>query len=221
MRKQVESQINYSQWAHLVLEKTFPERPDHRYMLGIVGSPASGKSMFANSLVQALNETTAQQVAVVVPMDGFHLANKELKKRKLLHLKGVPETFDAEGYVKCIENLSTERSESVFCPLFERKIEASRKDAIEVKPENRIVVSEGNYLLLDQAPWNKLRSLFDEIWFLEAEEHEIMPRLVQRHLDGGKDEKAAHEKIASTDMPNAKLIEATKNRADRIIKLSE
>lgn len=190
-------------------------------MLGIAGAPASGKSMFAASLVDAINEAAGHHVAIVVPMDGFHLSNEELKRRKLLHLKGVPETFDAQGYVNCIEELSTQLSRPIYCPLFNRVIEASVPRKIVVKPEDRIVVSEGNYLLLDQEPWNKLRNLFDEIWFLEADESEIMPRLMERHVAAGRTRQAAQEKMDSTDLPNAKLIEATKTRADRIIKLSE
>lgn len=186
-------------------------------MLGIVGYPGAGKSTFAAQLVNSINAVHGSEIAVVVPMDGYHFSNEELDKRNLLPLKGIPDTFDADGFVQLLKDLRSHPHDSVFCPRFDRTIEASIQNDIEVKPSNKIIVSEGNYLLLDKHPWNKLPEVFDEIWFINSSLEIIEPRLFQRHLDGGRDEETAKAKMNSTDLPNAKLIEATKYRANRVI----
>jgi pantothenate kinase len=132
-------------------------------------------------------------------------------------LKGIPATFDAQGFVDLIRQLKTEYSKSVFAPLFDRSIEASIQNGIEVEPQHEIIVSEGNYLLLDEQPWNELRELFDEIWFIDSTVDVLIPRLTLRHKEGGRNDKETKIKMESTDLPNARLIEATKSRANRVI----
>ncbi|HEY9712728.1 MAG TPA: hypothetical protein V6C72_04625, partial [Chroococcales cyanobacterium] len=134
-------------------------------------------------------------------------------------LKGIPDTFDAKAFIAMIEKLKEPTGSSVFSPLFDRSIEASIADGIEVKPDVSIVVVEGNYLLLDLKPWNQLKSLFDEIWYLHVPMDVVLPRLLSRHIAGGKDEAGARAKVQSTDLPNAQLVEQYRHRATRTIML--
>ncbi|HEY9678361.1 MAG TPA: nucleoside/nucleotide kinase family protein [Drouetiella sp.] len=206
-----------SDYANTVIE--MQKTKNSRIILGITGAPAAGKSTFADDLVRAINQISNSEMAIVVPMDGFHYSNEFLTSLGLLALKGIPATFDAQGFVETIAKIKSTNEHSVFCPLFDRSIEASIQDAIEVKPQHKIVVSEGNYLLLSEAPWNKLRDLFDQIWYIDAELETLIPRLISRHEAGGRNDLQAKEKMDSTDIPNAKLIHSTRARADQQIRL--
>ena len=206
--------------AQLVLSERQKLPREARYLLGVTGSPAAGKSTFSLQLVAAINKQAGNDVAIVVPMDGFHLSNEELDRINMRHLKGIPETFNGSAFVELIQSLKLGTDKPVFGPAFDRSIESTVENAIEVTPKHKIVVVEGNYLLIEEEPWARLQALFNEIWFLSVAMDELMPRLIDRHIKGGKDEQAALAKIGSTDLPNARLIEQCRTRADRIIDLN-
>lgn len=181
-----------------------------RRLLGLAGAPGSGKSTLAQALLHAF---PAQ--AVVVPMDGFHLANSELQRLGRRGRKGAPDTFDAAGYVALLQRLRQPGDgETVYAPEFRREIEEAVAGAIAVPPESTLVITEGNYLLLDQAPWTQVRALLDEAWFVEVDDELRRSRLVQRHERFGRTPEAARAWVQGTDEPNARLIEATRGRAD-------
>lgn len=195
------------------------EKPQ-RFMLGICGAPGAGKSTLAEWIVQQWNEKNAD-TAVLVPMDGYHLSNEQLEKRSLLSLKGIPETFDAASFVEKLSNIKTHPEQVHFCPKFDRSIEASIENGIQIKPEHKLIVTEGNYLLLDNSPWSLLRGILDEVWMIEADEELIFGRLLERHKNGGKSAEAALAKVNSTDLPNARLVAQSSLHANRILKASE
>src|SRR6476659_9979794 len=114
-----------------------------RALLGIAGAPGAGKSTLAEQLAARIGPG-----AVVVPMDGFHLHDDELARLGLGDRKGAPETFDVEGYVALLARLREETAHTVWAPAFDRARELSVAGAIGVRPEHRLVVTEGNYLLL-------------------------------------------------------------------------
>jgi pantothenate kinase len=193
-----------------------------RYLLGIAGCPGAGKSTLAQKIVRDINTRHADsQPAIVVPMDGFHLANEKLAELGLLEFKGIPATFDAQGFVNLLKQLRAQTDENVYAPLFDRTVEASIADAIVIEPKHKVCVVEGNYLLLETEPWNSCRQLLDEIWYLDVPMQVLMPRLLERHENGGRTKDGAAAKVASTDLPNAKLVDATKHKADRIIEFGE
>ena len=167
-----------------------------RFLVALAGPPASGKSTLAARLAADLSPG-----ARVVPMDGFHYDDAVLTARGLRARKGSPPTFDAAGFVHLIRRLRTE--DEVAIPIFDRSMELSRAAADVVGPEDRILIVEGNYLLLDQAPWNALPALFDLTVFLDVPEAELVRRLTARWRDHGKDDAAARDWIASNDLPNA------------------
>jgi pantothenate kinase len=192
-----------------------------RFILGIVGIPASGKSSLATQLADCLNRLEGKSVAIVVPKDGFHLANAVLDARGLRAKKGIPETFDAQGFVHLVERLRSHPAETIWCPSFDRQLDASVEGAIEVNSSHRVVIVEGNYLLLNISPWDEVRSKLDQVWYVDIPREVSYKRLMQRHLASGRSEQQVIEKIESTDMPNADLIEKTRERATRIVRLKE
>jgi pantothenate kinase len=183
-----------------------------RVVLGVAGAPGSGKSTLATALAERGGETWA-----VAPMDGFHLADTELRRQGLLDRKGAPETFDAWGYAALLARLRAEPHEVVYAPAFERDLEQPLAGAIGVPPSAELVVTEGNYLLLDRPEWRAVRDQLDEVWFLETDDAVRRERLLARHVRFGKSEAETIAWMAAVDDPNAVLVAACRERADRIV----
>ncbi len=183
-----------------------------RRILGLAGPPGSGKSTLAASLAAVFGDAAA-----VVPMDGFHLAQGELSRLGRADRKGAPDTFDAAGYVALLRRLRTGGDdETVYAPQFRREIEEPVAGAIPVTPGIRLVITEGNYLLLDGA-WSAVRGMLDESWFLEPDEAVRGSWLLARHVAFGRTRDAAEAWIEATDAPNARLIASTRGRADLVV----
>ncbi|MEU0072762.1 nucleoside/nucleotide kinase family protein [Streptomyces sp. NPDC006332] len=195
-------------------------RLGHRALLGIAGSPGAGKSTLAEQLVRTLNGEGEPWVAHV-PMDGFHLADVELDRLGRRDRKGAPDTFDAAGYAALLRRLREERDEGgevVYAPGFERVLEQPLAGAIAVPPTARLVVTEGNYLLLDTGAWSRVRAQLDEVWFCAPDEDERVRRLVARHEEFGKSHQEAVAWVLRSDERNARLVAATRERADLVVR---
>jgi pantothenate kinase len=183
-----------------------------RAVLGICGAPGSGKSTLAARVAAGVGA-----VAVVVPMDGFHLHDEELARLGLSDRKGAPETFDVAGYAALLRRLRTETDHTVYAPRFEREREESVAAAIAVRPEHRLVVTEGNYLLYDERGWADVRPLLDEAWFVEGDEQVRVQRLVRRHERHGKTPDQALRWATVSDQANAELVAGTRAAADVLV----
>jgi pantothenate kinase len=184
-----------------------------RAVLGIAGAPGAGKTTLAEELVQAIGTPWAAHV----PMDGFHLADVELDRLGLRDRKGAPDTFDALGYAGLLRRLREDEDDVVYAPGFERTLEQPIAGAIPVFRDTRLIVSEGNYLLIDEGRWAKVRPLMNEVWYVDLDAEERLRRLVERHIRFGKDESAAVAWATGTDERNAMVIMATRDRADLIV----
>ncbi|NUR04202.1 MAG: nucleoside/nucleotide kinase family protein [Streptomyces sp.] len=196
-------------------------RPGRRALLGISGSPGAGKTTLAENLVRELNGTGEPWVAHV-PMDGFHLADVELERLDRRDRKGAPDTFDAAGYAALLGRLrESEEGDVVYAPGFERVLEQPIAGAVPVPPTARLVVTEGNYLLLDTGAWPRVRSRLDEVWFCELDEEERLRRLIARHEEFGKGHEEAVEWVLRSDQRNAELVAATRDRADLVVPVDE
>ncbi|KPI08157.1 hypothetical protein OK074_3686 [Actinobacteria bacterium OK074] len=192
-------------------------RPGRRAILGITGSPGAGKTTLAEHLVRELNGDGPPWVAHV-PMDGFHLADAELDRLGRRDRKGAPDTFDAAGYAALLRRLREEGDdEVVYAPGFERVLEQPLAGALPVLPSARLVVTEGNYLLLGTGAWARVRPQLDEVWFCAPAEDERVRRLVARHEEFGKDHETAVAWSLGTDQRNADLVADTRDRADLVV----
>ncbi|GGN62853.1 nucleoside/nucleotide kinase family protein [Actinoplanes lobatus] len=188
-----------------------------RAVLGITGPPAAGKTTLATELVAAL---AAPGWVAHVPMDGFHLADVELDRLGLRDRKGAPDTFDAYGYASMLRRLHEDRDEMIYAPGFERVLEQPIAGSIGVPRSARLIVTEGNYLLLDEPRWAPVRSQLTEVWYTDLEDGERLRRLIDRHVRFGKTPDAAVAWATGTDERNARLIAATRGRADLIVGLA-
>jgi pantothenate kinase len=159
--------------------------------------------------------------AALVPMDGFHLANEELLRLGRRDRKGAPDTFDAAGYVALLRRLRDHVEDLVYAPDFRRQVEEPIAGAIPISRHVPLVVTEGNYLLVDDGPWSAVRGLLDEVWYLDTEESVRVDRLVARHVAHGKSPEAARAWSLGSDQHNAELVSRTRDGADLIVRLSE
>lgn len=205
-----------------------------RQILGIAGPPGAGKSTLAARIADALGP----ERAVVVPMDGFHLAQAELSRLGRADRKGAPDTFDAAGYAALLRRLratggpdgpaaprgparpdgANERPGiTVYAPAFDRSLEEPIAGSIPVAPSVPLVITEGNYLLHDAAEWAPVRPLLDEAWYLAPDEGLRVGRLVERHVRHGKDPAYARAWVARSDEPNARLVARGRDRADLVL----
>ncbi|MFI7573482.1 nucleoside/nucleotide kinase family protein [Micromonospora sp. NPDC049497] len=187
-----------------------------RQILGIAGAPGAGKSTLAGQVVAAVGPT-----ARLVPMDGFHLAQAELERLGRAGRKGAVDTFDANGYVSLLRRLRRLEPTSVWAPAFRRDLEEPVAGAIEVPPEVRLVVTEGNYLLVPDFPWEEIRPLLHEAWFLDLDVELRLRRLTARHEAYGRSPEDARQWARGTDEANAALVTATAERADLVVRLTE
>ncbi|MEU5241708.1 nucleoside/nucleotide kinase family protein [Streptomyces lydicus] len=187
--------------------------PARRRLLGITGPPGAGKSTLAAHLVAELAGRAA-----LVPMDGFHLAEAELRRLGRTDRKGAPDTFDPAGYAALLTRLhSPEPDTAVYAPAFDRRIEEPVAGSIPVAPHIPLIVTEGNYLLLDSTPWSRLRALLDEIWYVELDSPERVRRLIDRHERVGRPRADAERFVHTSDEANARIVAATRDRADLVI----
>jgi pantothenate kinase len=187
-----------------------------RVLLGIAGAPGAGKTTVAERIVAAV-QGAGRFRAAHVPMDGFHLADVALDALGRRDRKGAIDTFDGWGYRALLQRLRDRADEPVYAPGFERTLEQPIAGSIAVGPEVDLVVSEGNYLLVDEAPWSAAAAVFDEVWFADAPSALLRERLVARHVTFGKSPAEAAAWVDAVDLPNAALIEPTRARASAVI----
>jgi pantothenate kinase len=184
-----------------------------RRILGIAGPPGGGKSTVAREVVAELGE-----LARLVPMDGFHLAQAELVRLGRRDRMGAPDTFDAAGYATLLRRLHGDEP-VVYAPEFRREIEEPIAGAIAVARGTPLVVTEGNYLLLGDGDWALIRPLLDEAWYVETDEELRVQRLIQRHIQFGKTPEYARAWVQRSDERNAALVAMTAPAADVLIRL--
>jgi pantothenate kinase len=188
--------------------------PGERHFLGITGAPGSGKSTLADRVTAALAPD-----AVLVGMDGFHLANSELHRLDRHPRKGAPDTFDAAGYVNLLRRLHARDERVVYAPRFDRELEESIGSAVPVPAEVPLIITEGNYLLLEDGEWSAVQGLLDECWYVDPGEELRLQRLIDRHMRFGRSPEEAYERSHGSDGSNAALIGASKTRASRIVQV--
>ncbi len=189
-------------------------RPGRRRLLGITGAPGAGKSTLCAALVAGLGERVA-----LVGMDGFHFANQELHRLQRRDRKGAPDTFDVDGYVALLQRLRTPPGHPVYAPVFDRGLEESIGSAVPVAPDTPLVLTEGNYLLLQEHGWAGVRPCLDEVWYLEVPPDVREERLVRRRRSFGHEPSAAAEWVRTVDGRNGRIVETSRSLADLVVHL--
>ncbi|RQP25594.1 nucleoside/nucleotide kinase family protein [Piscinibacter terrae] len=188
-------------------------RRPRRVVLGLAGPPGAGKSTVGQWLLESFRGR-----AQLLPMDGFHLAQAELERLGRAQRKGAPDTFDSEGYVALLGRVRAQcAGEVIYAPEFRREIEEPIAGAIGLRYETPLVITEGNYLLVDDGPWARVRALLDEAWYIDVDDALRRRRLVARHMRFGRTKEEAEAWVESTDEPNARLIARGRSRADAVL----
>ena len=130
--------------------------------------------------------------------------------------KGAPDTFDAAGFFHLLRRLRTE--DEVAIPLFDRNLEISRAGADIVGPQDRLLIVEGNYLLLNETPWDQAAPLFDLTVWIDVPEAELDRRLLDRWAHYGKTPDEARAWIDGNDMPNIRRVTMGSRPADLVLR---
>jgi pantothenate kinase len=189
------------------------DRPG-RTVLGITGPPGAGKSTLTSALLASLGPDVGH-----LPMDGFHLADVQLDQLGLRDRKGAPETFDVDGFVSALSRLASS-ARTLYVPGFERHLEQPIAAALAIPPSARLVITEGNYLLLPGDGWERVRPLLAEVWYVDLDDELRRERLISRHVQFGKSPDEAREWVLRSDEANARLVAATRAAADVVVDLA-
>ena len=185
-----------------------------RTVLGIAGGPGTGKSTIAQKLAAALGD-----VAAYVPMDGFHMKHARLELLGTVADKGMPHTFEGAAFAEFLAALKAATG-AMNGPGYSRKIEDVVEDAFTVPATAKLLVVEGNYLLLATAPWWRVKPLIDRAIYLEIPVEMVRARLMKRHAEEGlftEERNRAH--IERVDLVNYDTIQRSRPRADIAIDL--
>ena len=180
-------------------------RSDARLFVAIAGPPGAGKSTVAEALVSQIN-ATEPGTAALLPMDGYHFDDRVLRLLGRLDRKGAPDTFDVDGLRHTMLRLREKTSAAIAVPVFDRDLEIARAGARLIGPEARIIVVEGNYLLLDQEPWRSLVTLFDVTVFLDVPIDVLRERLERRWRKFQISPEEIRRKVEENDLPNGEMV---------------
>ncbi|XP_071719827.1 putative uridine kinase C227.14 isoform X2 [Rutidosis leptorrhynchoides] len=202
------------------------------HIVGLAGPPGAGKTTIASEVAKRLNKMWPQkscsfdsqvgppEIAVVLPMDGFHLYRHQLDSMedpKEAHARrGAPWTFNPDLFLKCLKTLREQGS--VYAPSFDHGVGDPIEDDIFVNVQHKVVIVEGNYILLEEGTWKDISSMLDEKWFVDVDIDVAMERVLKRHISTGNTPDIAKQRIEYNDKPNAELVFKSKKNADLIIK---
>ncbi|MEO8908039.1 MAG: nucleoside/nucleotide kinase family protein [Microbacteriaceae bacterium] len=184
-----------------------------RVLLGVVGAPGSGKSTFAAQLLDRFEPGEA----VIVPMDGFHLAQSIIDGTSLADRRGAPDTFDVGGYLSLLRRLRAQEEDVVYAPTYRRGLEEPIAASVAIRTEVQLIITEGNYLLAELPGWREVRELLDDAWFVDIPDAIRVPQLIQRHIAFGMTPDAADAWANGPDARNAQLVASSRHLASRVI----
>ena len=193
-----------------ILESVQSLKPKkERNLIAIAGPPGAGKSTLAEIVTDLMNENLMK--TSLVPMDGFHLDNKTLKRVNLLDRKGAPETFDVKGFTELIKNLGYKKS--VRAPLFDRSSDEVVKNARKIPAEQEYIIAEGNYLLLNKDYWRDLYNYWDYKVFISVDKNVLKSRLIERWLSENHTYSEAEARVLKNDLVNADIVNSNRLNA--------
>jgi len=190
--------LNYNELLSILIYNLDQNTLKKRYFIALAGPPASGKSTISEKLNEDLNIKGFP--SDILQMDGFHLDNAILSSQNLLPRKGSPETFDVMGLKSFLIRLANEPE--VIVPIFDRSLELSRSSAVTISENKKIIIVEGNYLLLNSQPWNELNNYFDSRVMIHCEESVLEKRLIDRWKGFDLTLDQINQKVYENDLPN-------------------
>ena len=199
-----------------------------RQLIAIAGPPGCGKSSFAAVLSLVTNTLCRQEMCAVIGQDGWHYPNQFLdshlipKDERMIPLrliKGAPETFDVEGLLACLLRIKTQ--DEVNFPIYSREQHEPLPGAGRINLEHRIILLEGNYLLLDRPGWREIHALTDRSIFLTAPVNAILAGLRERHLRGGKDPQSMENHLRTVDLPDIQIVMQFSKSADILVEKTD
>ena len=191
------SDLNYNELLIKLLDNLKNDLKN-RYFIALSGPPASGKSTISEKLVKDL--TLKGHNSSILQMDGFHYDDQILKQKNLLLKKGAPETFDVMGFLNFLFRLQNENE--VAIPIFDRSLELSRSSAVIISKETRVVIVEGNYILLKTHPWRELHKFFNSTIMINTKHEILEKRLIERWRNFNIPEEEIKQKVFENDLPN-------------------
>ena len=199
------------------LAKLLAERAtEGRILMAVVGAPGSGKSTCAEQLSERLN-ASGIPIAAILPMDGYHFDDMILNARGLRARKGAPETFDVAGLRHMLERLRLNQEDEIAVPVFDRTLEIARAGARMISREVKVLIVEGNYLLLNSPPWSALAQYFDLTVSIRVSEEELRRRLTDRWQGIGLADSEVQAKVEANDLPNGRTVLAGSVPADFVL----
>ena len=185
----------------------------NRYFIALSGPPASGKSTISEKLA---NDLRAKEYnSSILQMDGFHYDDLILKEKKLLLKKGAPETFDVMGLINFVSRLQKE--DEVIIPIFDRSLELSRSSAVIISKNTKVIIVEGNYILLNSYPWCELHKFFNTTVMINCEKKILEKRLIERWENFNLPKEEIDEKVYKNDLPNGVNVLKNSIKADYIL----
>ena len=185
----------------------------NRYFIALSGPPASGKSTISQKLA---NDLSAKEYnSSILQMDGFHYDDLILKEKKLLLKKGAPETFDVMGLINSVSRLQKE--DEVVIPIFDRSLELSRSSAVIISKNTKVIIVEGNYILLNSYPWCELHKFFNTTVMINCEKKILEKRLIERWENFNLPKEEIDEKVYKNDLPNGVNVLKNSIKADYIL----
>ena len=191
------SDLNYNELLIKLLDNLKNDLKN-RYFIALSGPPASGKSTISEKLVKDL--TLKGHNSSILQMDGFHYDDQILKQKSLLLKKGAPETFDVMGFLNFLFRLQNENE--VAIPIFDRSLELSRSSAVIISKETRVIILEGNYILLKTNPWRELHKFFNSTIMINTKHEILEKRLIERWRSFNIPEEEIKQKVFENDLPN-------------------